>query len=80
MFIYAVLDENNIVLRLEEWEEPSTQSNYIQVETYDTSLIGKWYNADTQTFTEPPAHIAAKMSTDDICYKQEDVWLNNVLD
>lgn len=80
MFIYAVLDENNIVLRLEEWEEPSAQSNYIQVQTYDTSLVGKWYNADTQTFTELPAHIAAEMSTDVICYKQQDVWLNDVLD
>ena len=80
IYIYAVLNEKNIVTNIVEWEEPSTQSNYILINSYDVTLIGKYYNAETQTFTDPPAYIVAEMSTDDICYKQQDVWLNDVLD
>ena len=79
-YIYAVLDDRNIVIRIDEWEEPSSNPNYVQIQTYDLSLVGKYYNATTGAFTDPPAYIVAEMSTDDICYKQQDVWLNDVLD
>lgn len=80
MYIYAVLDNNNVVIRIEEFEEQIEANGYVQIESYDSSLIGKWYNPSTQTFQEPPAYVIAETSTDDICYKQEDRWLNDVLD
>lgn len=80
MFIYAVLDSKNVVVRIEEFEEQIEANGYVQIETYDSSLIGKWYNPNTQAFQVPPAYVIAETSTDDICYKQEDRWLNDVLD
>ena len=29
-YIYAVLDDRNIVIRIDEWEEPSSNPNYVQ--------------------------------------------------
>lgn len=81
MFYYAILDAKDIVTQVVALESKVTDPKKIEVTSYDQSLVGKWYNRSNGTFTAPPIHILAKMSTGEINTLKadgtpEDKWLN----
>lgn len=44
-YYYAQIDENNICIAVSDLSGKVTADNMIRLETYDTSLLGKKYNA-----------------------------------
>ena len=55
MFYYAQLNDAEIVVAVTQVTGEIEDVNMIALETYDTSVIGKRYNRDTQEFEEVPA-------------------------
>ncbi|WP_312647280.1 hypothetical protein [Aminipila sp.] len=84
MFYYAILDDKDIVTQVVALEAKVTDPKKIEISTYDQTLVGKWYNRSNGTFTAPPIHVLAKMSTGEINTLKadgtpEDKWLNTEL-
>lgn len=51
MFIYAVLDKNNICMGFENRERKTFSANKVLVDQFDCSFIGKKYDFGTNTWT-----------------------------
>lgn len=79
-YYYAELDEKDICRSVSEFDAPMTEYNYIQINSLDNSLIGLWYDRYNEEFVEAPVYIAAEHSSDEIQYKDQEVWLNDVID
>jgi len=85
MYYYAFVDSKDLVQSIKTLSEPVTYSDYIEISSEDQSLVGKWYDRDgrygvAEAFIEPPISIIAALSTDNINYKTQDIWLSNQLD
>ncbi|MDF2839003.1 MAG: hypothetical protein K0S60_706 [Evtepia sp.] len=80
-FCYAMLNEKDIVTQVirRETALPEVPNNMIVIQTYDETLVGKWYNRTTGTFSAPPIHVLADHSTDKINVGTQDVWLTDKL-
>lgn len=80
-YFYAVLDENDICINVVEMEtELPSDPCYIRIDSLDQSLIGQWYNRETQTFqVEIPFHVVAAHSTNEINVGTSDVSLTTKL-
>ncbi len=79
-YFYAILDEKDICLNVVELEAESTDPFYIAIDSLDQSLIGQWYNRETQTFqVEIPFHVRAAHSTNEINVGTSDVSLTTKL-
>ena len=53
MVLYAQIDPNGIVYAVSQLTGIVERPDLIQIDTYDTGLIGKYYNPTTQQFEEP---------------------------
>ena len=85
MYYYAVVNLKDVVQFIESSVDQMTLSDYIEIPSEDQSLVGKWYDRYGKygvegAFIDPPISVLAQHSTDEINYKNQDVWLNNKLD
>lgn len=80
VYYYAVLNDKDVVVNVTQSETQVIADNMIEIGSLDTSLIGKLYDRENDTFIVAPANVVAELSTDQINYKDQDVWLNSVLD
>lgn len=80
MYYYAVLNTNDVVCTIVEMDYEYVAYNYIQINSYDESLIGKWYDRSDNTFKEPTIQQLAEISSNVIAYKDQNLWLNDVID
>lgn len=80
MYYYAQLDEKDFCYNIMESVVIMTDYNMVQVASLTEDIIGLWYDRDDCTFKVAPIHALADHSTDQINYKDQDVWLNDVLD
>lgn len=80
MYYYAVLNNKGIVTEVFSSATKQTDVGLVEIESEDAALIGKWYDEKRHCFVEPPACVLAEHSTDEICYKKENKWLNGKLD
>lgn len=80
-YFYAVLDEKDICINVVEMEtELPSDPCYIRIDSLDQSLIGQWYDRETQTFqVEIPFHVVAVHSTNEINVGTSDVSLTTKL-
>lgn len=75
-YFYAVLDDKDICINVVELEAESSDPFYIAIDSLDQSLIGQWYNRETQTFqVDIPFHVTAAHSTNEINVGTSDVSL-----
>lgn len=51
---YAQLDNDNLVVAVHDTFDSITDPTYIQIDSFDVSLLGKIYDPDTKTFKENP--------------------------
>ena len=85
MYYYAVVNLKDIVQFIDSSIDPITASDYIEISSEDQTLVGKFYDryglyGEAGTFIDPPISILAAHSTNDINYRNQDVWLNDKLD
>ena len=81
MKYYAMLNTvTRIVVRVFQTETVITSNDYIQLQSLDTSLVGKKYDANTQTFVTPTVQDIKRLTTDEIAYKTANKWLSTKLD
>ena len=80
VYYYAVLNDKDVVVNVTQSESQVVADNMISIDSLDTSLIGKLYDRTTNTFVVAPANVVAELSTSQINYKDQDVWLDSVLD
>lgn len=85
MYYYAVVNLKDVVQYIESSVDQLTFSDYIEIPSEDQSLVGKWYDRYGKygvegAFLDPPISVLAQHSTNEISYKDQDVWLNNKLD
>lgn len=80
-FCYAILSEKDIVTQVIRRETALSEvpSNMILIQSYDETLVGKWYNRAAGTFSAPPIHVLAELSTDKINVGAQDLWLTDKL-
>lgn len=78
MYYYAYIDERNICVEIYPSETEINEASFILIESEDYSIIGKYWNGTT--FVNAPFNITADHSTDDICYKSQDLSLSGKLD
>lgn len=76
-YYYAKLDDRDIVIEIvSNPDNPlPAQNDLISISSADTSLVGKWYNRETEQFVEAPIHVLAMHSTDEINVGTADKWL-----
>lgn len=84
MYYYAILDNNDIVTEVIALPSEVTDPKKIEIQVYDQSYVGKWYNRANGTFCEPPIHVLSKVSTGEINTLKtdgtpEDKWLHTEL-
>lgn len=79
-YYYAELNEKDICVSVLEVDSQITESNYILINSLDQSLVGKWYDRFNEEFVVAPVYIAAEHSSNEIQYKNQEVWLNDVID
>ena len=83
-YYYAILDDKGIVTNVYESEtEMPAASNMVEItaEQYnDSTLIGKYYDRENDTFIVPPVSVLAEHSTSEIQYKAEEKTLETKLD
>lgn len=84
MYYYAVLDERGIVTNITSSLNPSTDSNLVSItqEQFSDpdSIIGMYFDSDSNSFINPPISVLAETSTSNIQYKAENKWLDTKLD
>jgi hypothetical protein len=80
-YCYAMLSEKDIVTQVirRETALPEVPDNMIVIASYDESLVGKWYNRASGTFSDVPIHVLAEHSTDQINVGTQDLWLTDKL-
>ena len=79
--IYAVLNEENVVIDIIVYEGTLSGSTVVEISTEDWSLMGLWYDRNgDQTFKAQPIHILSEHSSDVIHYRNEDKWLSDKID
>lgn len=81
VYYYACLNEKGLVEEtvffIAAKQETTDRFREITFEQYNT-VKGLWWNGTD--YVEPPIHIKAVASTDEINYDGQDVWLTTVLD
>lgn len=80
MYYYALLNMNDVVWTIQSSEQPLDHPEYILIDSYDESLIGKWYDRSDNTFKEASVQQLAEISSNVIAYKDQNLWLNDVVD
>lgn len=81
MYYYAELNSvTRIVVQVFQTENQIVHKDYIQINSLDTSLVGKKYDEETNAFVDPSVQDRKKHTTDEIAYKTEDKWLSAKLD
>ncbi|MBR2504361.1 MAG: hypothetical protein IKB61_00260, partial [Elusimicrobiaceae bacterium] len=80
MYYYAVLNLKGIVETISVLSSPLDDYYFIQIGFEDTSLIGLWYDRSANTFKTAPVSVQALYSSDVLQYKNEEKWLNEVID
>lgn len=79
--IYAVLNEEDVVIDIIVYEETLSGSTVVEISTEDWSLMGLWYDRNgDKTFKAQPIHILSEHSSDVIHYRNEDKWLSDKID
>lgn len=79
-YYYAELNEKDICVSISEVDAEINEYNFIRISSLDQSIIGKWYDRFNERFVVAPVHIAAEHSSNEIQYKDQEVWLNDVID
>lgn len=77
---YAQINEKDIVITVFETPSQIEQDNLIRILSLDEGLIGKWYNRELGVFVDAPIRILADLSSSKINYKNQDIWLDTVVD
>lgn len=84
MYYYAVLDEKGIAINILASQTVISNATHIEITSTQyndpDSILGMYYDADTNTFITPPIHVLADTSTSNIQYKSEEKWLDTKLD
>lgn len=84
MYYYAVMDEKNIVINVISSQTEMTGSNIVSItqSQYNDpdSILGMYYDVDSNSFIIPPISVLAETSTSNIQYKSEEKWLDEKLD
>ena len=78
-YYYAVLDDNDIVTEVisSPFPAPESYTQYIQIDSLDETLVGKWYDRENGTFTDVPA---LTCDTENVSYNGTSMRLNTKLD
>lgn len=85
-YYYALLNDNDVVLRISLEPIPIERDNLVPLDSYDTSVIGKWYDRANSTpgnpiFTDRPFWTTYTYLADDFGVKgYNDGSLQNYLD
>lgn len=79
-YIYAYLDTDDVCISVKEYTSEMSGTRYIRLDTLDQTLVGMWYDRTDDTFKAVPIHIQAEHSSSEINYKDQDTWLNDVID
>lgn len=79
-YIYAYLDTDDVCISVQEYTSVMSGTRYIRLDTLDQTLVGMWYDRTDSTFKAVPIHIAAEHSSSEINYKDQDTWLDTVID
>ncbi len=79
MYYYAVLGDKDIVTEVISSETEITDPNKISIPSNNTALVGKWYNRETGEFLDPPIHILADHTTQQINIANQEKWLQTEL-
>lgn len=81
-FYYVMLDGKDIVTEVirRETALPVVPDNMVQIQSYDQTLVGKWYDRANGVFLDPPIHVLAELSTDQVNVGTQDKWLTDKLD
>lgn len=79
-YFYAYLDTDDVCISVQEYTSEMTGTRYIRLETLDQTVVGLWYDRTDGTFKAVPIHISAEHSSSQINYKNQDVWLDDVID
>ena len=84
MYYYAILDERGIVINIASYATAQSGSNLVPITStqYNNSdtILGMYYDSDSNSFIVPPVSVLAEMSTSSIQYKAENKWLDTKLD
>lgn len=84
MYYYAVLDEKGIAINILASQTVIANATHIEITSTQyndpDSILGMYYDADTNSFITPPIHVLAETSTSNIQYKSEEKWLDTKLD
>lgn len=81
MYYYAMLNTvTRIVTKVFQTENVITSNDYIQLESLDTSLVGKKYDDVSEGFVAPQPQDLKAHTTNEIAYKTEQKWLSAKLD
>lgn len=81
MYYYAMLNTvTRIVIQVFQTENVITSNDYIQLESLDTSLVGKKYDDESGTFVDPQIQDLKIHKSSEISYKSEQKWLDTKLD
>lgn len=81
MFYYAELNTvTRIVVQVFQTENAIFHADYVELESLDTSLVGKKYDAETGNFVDPQPQDLKAHTTDEIAYKTQNKWLSTKLD
>lgn len=81
MYYYAMLNTvTRIVTKVFQTDNVIVSDDYIQLDTLDTSLVGKKYDVETGNFVTPQPQDIKAHTTDEIAYKTQNKWLSTKLD
>lgn len=81
MYYYAMLNTvTRIVIKVFQTDNVIVSNDYIQLDTLDTSLVGKKYDEGTGSFVDPQPQDLKAHTTNEIAYKTQNKWLSTKLD
>lgn len=81
MYYYAMLNTvTRIVTKVFQTDNMIVSDDYIQLDTLDTSLVGKKYDIESGDFVDPQPQDIKAHTTDEIAYKTQNKWLSTKLD
>lgn len=80
VYYYAELDEKMIVTRTLFYLSPAPTSEFFRSITFNQYLTVKGLYWNGTDYVTPPIHIQAVCSTDQVNYKNEDIWLTTILE
>lgn len=79
-YFYAYLDTDDVCISVQEYTSEMSGTRYIRLDTLDQTLVGLWYDRTDGTFKAVPIHIQAEHSSSEINYKDQDTWLDAIID